>query len=233
MAVKEVRPVTDKTILVVEDESSLTDLIRGYFVKAGFTVCEASGGHDALLLFESRPVDLVILDVMLDDMDGWSILRQLRDTSDVPVLMLTARSQESDKLFGFDLGADDYMTKPFSLKELLARSKALLKRAGTGREETVYSQGRLSVDRKAHLAKVDGVAIDLTPKEFDLLLHMIGHEGDAVTREDLLQSVWGYDYFGDLRTVDTHVKRLRQKLKPLDPIETVFGIGYRFNRSGL
>jgi DNA-binding response OmpR family regulator len=233
MSVKEVRPVTDKTILVVEDEASLADLIRSYFVKAGFTVCEASGGKDALSLFESRPIDLVILDVMLEDMDGWSILRELRHTSDVPVLMLTARSQESDKLFGFDLGADDYMTKPFSLKELLARSKALLKRAGSKGEETVFSYGRLSVDKKAHLVRVDGIQLDLTPKEFDLLVHMISHGGDAVTREDLLRSVWGYDYFGDLRTVDTHIKRLRQKLRPLDPIETVFGIGYRFNQSAL
>ncbi len=170
---------------------------------------------------------------MLDDMDGWSVLRTIRTTSSIPVLMLTARSQETDKLFGFELGADDYMTKPFSLKELLARSKALLRRVVSNQTSEVITLGRLSIDSVAHQATLDSAPFELTPKEFDLLLYLISHQTEAVSREQLLQSVWGYDYFGDLRTVDTHIRRLRQKLKPYDPIETVFGIGYRFKADAL
>lgn len=221
------------TVLIVENEDSLVDLMKTYFIKSGFIVHTAAGGQDALTLFSGITFDLVILDIMLDDMDGWTILREIRGQSDVPVLMLTARSQESDKLFGFELGADDYMTKPFSLKELLARAKALLKRAGTKQPDHGYVLGALAIDTKAHLVTLHQQVLDLTPKEYDLLLFMIDHQNEAVSREQLLQSVWGYDYFGDLRTVDTHIKRLRQKLSPADPIETVFGIGYRFKADRL
>ncbi|MCF7932186.1 MAG: response regulator transcription factor [Acholeplasmataceae bacterium] len=222
-----------KTVLIVENEESLIDLMKTYFVKSGFLVHSATRGTAALELFSKTQIDLVVLDIMLDDMDGWSVLRTIRTTSSIPVLMLTARSQETDKLFGFELGADDYMTKPFSLKELLARSKALLRRVVPNQTSEVITLGRLTIDSVAHQAMLDGAPFELTPKEFDLLLYMVNHQTEAVSREQLLQTVWGYDYFGDLRTVDTHIRRLRQKLKPYDPIETVFGIGYRFKADAL
>jgi DNA-binding response OmpR family regulator len=214
-------------VLIVEDEDSLLKLMRTYYLKADFDVLEAKDGFSALEIFEKERIDLVILDVMLEKSDGWSVCRKIRETSQVPILFLTARKEESDKLFGFELGADDYMTKPFSLKELLARSEALIKR-GSRPKGDIKDIGLIRIDQNAHRVYVHEQEITLSPTEYDLLLYLAEHQGRALTREQLLINVWGYDYFGDLRTVDTHIKRLRKKIDPLPYIETVFGVGYRF-----
>jgi DNA-binding response OmpR family regulator len=214
-------------VLIVEDEDSLLKLMRTYYLKADFDVLEAKDGFSALEIFEKERIDLVILDVMLEKSDGWSVCRKIRETSQVPILFLTARKEESDKLFGFELGADDYMTKPFSLKELLARSEALIKR-GSRPKSDIKDIGLIRIDQNAHRVYVHEQEITLSPTEYDLLLYLAEHQGRALTREQLLINVWGYDYFGDLRTVDTHIKRLRKKIDPLPYIETVFGVGYRF-----
>jgi DNA-binding response OmpR family regulator len=214
-------------VLIVEDEDSLLKLMRTYYLKADFDVLEAKDGFSALEIFEKERIDLVILDVMLEKSDGWSVCRKIRETSQVPILFLTARKEESDKLFGFELGADDYMTKPFSLKELLARSEALIKR-GSRPKSDIKDIGLIRIDQNAHRVYVREQEITLSPTEYDLLLYLAEHQGRALTREQLLINVWGYDYFGDLRTVDTHIKRLRKKIDPLPYIETVFGVGYRF-----
>jgi DNA-binding response OmpR family regulator len=214
-------------VLIVEDEDSLLKLMRTYYLKADFDVLEAKDGFSALEIFEKERIDLVILDVMLEKSDGWSVCRKIRETSQVPILFLTARKEESDKLFGFELGADDYMTKPFSLKELLARSEALIKR-GSRPKGDIKDIGLIRIDQNAHRVYVREQEITLSPTEYDLLLYLAEHQGRALTREQLLINVWGYDYFGDLRTVDTHIKRLRKKIDPLPYIETVFGVGYRF-----
>ncbi|MFP4187538.1 MAG: winged helix-turn-helix domain-containing protein [Acholeplasmataceae bacterium] len=216
-----------RTVLLVEDEGTLLKLMRTYYLKGNFDVLEAKDGFSALDIFEKNRVDLVVLDVMLENSDGWSVCRKIREKSQVPILFLTARKEESDKLFGFELGADDYMTKPFSLKELLARSEALLKR-GLRAKSDVTDIGSLRIDNDAHRVYVREREIALSPTEYDLLVYLAEHRGTALTREQLLINVWGYDYFGDLRTVDTHIKRLRKKIEPLDYIETVFGVGYRF-----
>lgn len=220
--------MSDHVVLLVEDEMSLMDLMRSYYIKEGYKVLEARDGFSALDFFEKEKVDLIVLDIMLEQSDGWTVCREIRKTSQVPILMLTARNQESDKLFGFELGADDYMTKPFSLKELMARSRALVKRAGFNHDGDMMVMGRLQIDRQAHKVFMDDQEIVLTPKEHDLLLHFVSHAGIALSREQLLAHVWGYAYFGELRTVDTHVKRLRHKLGHPGYIVTVFGIGYRF-----
>ncbi len=216
------------TLLVVENEDALLELISRYLTKEGFEVLQAKDGSTAIDLFTRNKIDLILLDIMLDHSDGWTVCREIRKDSDVPILMLTARSQESDKLFGFELGADDYMTKPFSLKELVARVHALLRRQDAKLKQSVWSIGELEIDTKSHQVYKEGAILDLTPKEYDLLLYFIKNENIAVTREQLLSQVWGHQYFGDLRTVDTHIKRLRQKLSPLMYVATVFGVGYRF-----
>ncbi|MFP4177939.1 MAG: winged helix-turn-helix domain-containing protein [Acholeplasmataceae bacterium] len=216
-----------RTVLLVEDEGTLLKLMRTYYLKGNFDVLEAKDGFSALDIFEKNRVDLVVLDVMLENSDGWSVCRKIREKSQVPILFLTARKEESDKLFGFELGADDYMTKPFSLKELLARSEALLKR-GLRAKSDATDIGSLRIDHDAHRVYVLEQEIALSPTEYDLLVYLAEHRGTALSREQLLINVWGYDYFGDLRTVDTHIKRLRKKIEPLDYIETVFGVGYRF-----
>lgn len=217
-----------KTVLLVENEASLIELMTTYFSKEGYQVFHAGDGDLALFLFESNPIDLVILDIMLDQSDGWTVCRSIRKISTVPILMLTARNQENDKLFGFELGADDYMTKPFSLKELIARSNALLKRSLYQNQVDFLSFGAIHINHKSHKVMIHEKEIDLTPKEFDLLSYFILHKETVISRETLLSDVWGHQYFGDLRTVDTHIKRLRQKILPLDYIHTVFGVGYRF-----
>jgi len=182
-----------------------------------------------LELWDTDKYDLVILDVMLPEYDGWTVCKRIRRDSYVPIIMLTARGEEEDKLFGFDLGVDDYVTKPFSVKELVARVKALLKRSNHQLLTEVIEVGDLKIDKKMHQAFLDGKPIDLTPKEYDLLLVFLHNQNQALTREIILDNVWGYDYYGDLRTVDTHVKRLRKKLKRMGKqIITVRGLGYRF-----
>jgi two-component system response regulator ResD len=217
-----------KSVLLVENEESLLELISTYLIKEGYLVHRAKDGFLALSLFKNQDIDLVILDIMLDQSDGWTVCREIRKESNIPILMLTARNQESDKLFGFELGADDYMTKPFSLKELVARSNALIRRSDYQIQTDMIQKGGLAINQKSHKVYVEDKEIELTPKEYDLLLYFIKRENEAISREDLLSHVWGIQYFGDLRTVDTHIKRLRQKIEPLIYIHTIFGVGYRF-----
>ncbi|ABR49347.1 two component transcriptional regulator, winged helix family [Alkaliphilus metalliredigens QYMF] len=216
-------------ILLVEDEKNLRKLVATYLKKEMVSVIEAADGKEALVLWEEEQYDLIIVDIMLPEYDGWTICKRIREKSNVPILILTARSEEHDKLFGFDLGVDDYMTKPFSVKELVARVKALLKRSNRQLStETLIVQG-LKVDKKGHQVFLQGERLMLTPKEYDLLLIFLHNQNQALSREVILDGVWGYDYYGDLRTVDTHVKRLRHKLKEMgEQIKTVRGLGYRF-----
>ncbi|SHH61634.1 DNA-binding response regulator, OmpR family, contains REC and winged-helix (wHTH) domain [Caloranaerobacter azorensis DSM 13643] len=215
-------------ILIVEDEDRMRRLIRDYLKKEGYTVIEAEDGKLALEKFFNDDIDLVILDIMLPEYDGWTVMREIRKKSNVPIIILTARSEESDELFGFELGADEYVTKPFSPKVLVARVKALLRRSNIFSEKDILKIGSLELDLNGHRVFNDGIEIKLTPKEYELLVYMAKNKGKALSRETILNGVWGYDYYGDLRTVDTHIKRLRLKLKGnSDIIETVRGVGYR------
>lgn len=216
-------------ILIVEDEDNLRRLIATYLKREMVNVFEASNGEEAFEQLLHKEMDLIILDIMLPKYDGWTICKRIRETSIVPILILTARAEESDKLFGFELGADDYMTKPFSSKELVARAKALLRRSKRSITMEILHLNDLTIDKKSHKVFVKDKQIILSPKEYDLLIHFIHNKNQALSREVLLDGVWGYDYYGDLRTVDTHVKRLRQKLEGAsDMITTVRGLGYRF-----
>jgi len=215
-------------ILVAEDEKKIRELLILYLKKEGFRVFEAENGKEALAIFEGEALDALILDVMMPEVDGWSVLKRVRKSSSLPVLMLTAREEEEDKLFGFELGVDDYVTKPFSVKEVVARVKALLKRGKDTEEDHILQYRELTVNPLEHEARVDKEKLTLTPKEFDLLTLFLENKNQALPRERILDRVWGYDYYGDLRTVDTHVKRLRKKLGALgENIVTVRGIGYR------
>ena len=222
--------MNNKKILLVEDEESLRQLMRAYFIKEGAEIFEASDGKIALDIFNNNDIDLVILDVMLPEYDGWSVCKRIREKKETPIMMLTARSEENDKLFGFELGADDYMTKPFSLKELIARSKALLKRSQKDitTKDVIFING-IKIDKVSHQVSINKKHLELTPKEHDLLNYFVLNKNQALSREMILNGVWGYDYYGDLRTVDTHVKRLRHKMEDLgEKIVTVRGFGYRF-----
>ncbi|MGE5557419.1 MAG: response regulator transcription factor [Bacillota bacterium] len=216
-------------ILVADDELRMRKLIADFLKKAGYLVAEAGDGKQALEFFYSRPdFDLVILDVMMPEYDGWAVCREIRRNSRVPVIMLTARSEERDELFGFELGADEYITKPFSPVILVARIEALLRRSGKGKDGIREFNG-LSVDRNGHTVSVNGARIGLSPKEFELLAYLADNAGLALSRDQILNSVWNYDYFGDARTVDTHIKKLRLKLGDKgEYIQTVRGFGYRF-----
>ncbi|CCC57957.1 response regulator transcription factor [Caloramator australicus] len=214
------------SILLVEDEERLRKVLKLYLEKEGFKVEEAGDGEEALEKFAENVYDILILDVMLPKRDGWSILRQIRKTSDVPVIMLTARGEEDDKIFGFELGVDDYVVKPASPREIVARVKAILKRINRKSSEILQD---FIVDKAAREVYVMGEKVELTPKEFDLLLYLYERPNVALSREQILNAVWGYDYFGDLRTVDTHIKNLREKLGEYrEYIETVRGFGYKF-----
>ncbi|WP_202710191.1 response regulator transcription factor [Sporosalibacterium faouarense] len=217
-------------ILVVEDEERLRRLVGDYLKVEGYSVIEAENGKIGLEIFNKEKIDLVILDIMLPEYDGWTVCREIRKVSDVPIIMLTARSEESDQLFGFELGADEYVTKPFSPKVLVARVKALLKRLNENisDDQNIYFNG-LKINEAAHKVYIDEEHIDLSPKEYDILLYLVKNKGRALSRDQILDSVWGFDYYGDERTVDTHIKRLRIKLKEKsDYIQTVRGLGYRF-----
>jgi DNA-binding response OmpR family regulator len=226
------------TILVVEDERDLNALVRQHLEDEGHRVVQAFDGPSALVLAEVEHPDLVILDWMLPQLDGLEVCRRLRRQSIVPILMLTARAEEVDRVLGLEVGADDYLTKPFGIRELMARVRALLRRielmreAGAGPSAPVLIDGALRIDIGEHVASVDGRTLELTPKEFDLLALLVRNAGQAFARDYLLERVWGLDYAGiDTRTVDTHVLRLRKKLGALDErIETVWGIGYRWSR---
>lgn len=215
-------------VLVADDESRMRRLVADFLRREGFTIVEAENGRQALDMFLEDPrIDLAILDVMMPGLDGWVVCREIKKRSRVPVIMLTARAEESDELFGFDIGADEYVTKPFSPLVLVARAKALMRRAQSGGDLRRF--GALEVDGARHTVTVSGERVQVSPKEFELLNYFIDNAGCALGREQILNSVWDYDYFGDARTVDTHVKRLRSKLgAAADYIQTVRGIGYRF-----
>lgn len=217
-------------ILLADDEGRMRKLVSDFLKREGYIVIEAEDGMKALEIFknQNQNFDLVILDVMMPYISGWDVCREIRNTSKVPVIMLTARSEENDELFGFRIGADEYITKPFSPTILVARVQALLKRShGLMQEKKSYDG--LIVDEVGHNVTVDGAFIDLTPKEFELLVYLTDNEEIALTREQILNSVWNYDYFGDIRTVDTHIKKLRLKLGSKgEYIQTIRGLGYKF-----
>jgi len=225
-------------ILVVDDEVRMRKLVRDFLVKSGYVVDEAGDGNQAVEMFlqanchshgnSVNDYALIILDVMMPGMDGWAVLREIRNYSQVPIIMLTAKSDERDELLGFKLGVDEYISKPFSPKILVARVKALLKRTGLDSDEGILSAGGITIDRAAHIVKVDDQIIDLSYKEFELLSYFVENKGLALSREKILNSVWNYDYFGDARTIDTHVKKLRSKMGTHGHlIKTIWGMGYK------
>lgn len=217
-------------ILVVDDESRMRKLVRDFLVKNNYEVVEAADGEEALdLFFEKNDMDLVILDVMMPKMDGWQVCREIRAYSKVPIIMLTAKSDERDELLGFELGVDEYISKPFSPKILVARVEAILRRTGQAAAETIVEAGGIRLDKQAHSVNVDGKPVDLSYKEFELLAYFMENKGIALSREKILNSVWNYDYFGDARTIDTHVKKLRSKMGDKgELIKTIWGMGYKF-----
>jgi DNA-binding response OmpR family regulator len=218
-------------ILVVDDESRMRKLVRDFLVKQDFEVLEAGDGEEALdIFYDKKDIALIILDVMMPKMNGWDVCREIRETSKIPIIMLTAKGDESDELLGFNLGVDEYISKPFSPKILVARVEAILRRTGKAAAEEVMKIGTIVLDKAAHLVTVDGKNVDLSFKEFELLAYFIENEGIALSREKILNNVWNYDYFGDARTIDTHVKKLRSKLgKQGDYIQTIWGMGYKFS----
>lgn len=221
-------------VLIVEDEELMREVIKDYFEDGGFEVTECGDGLEALELADDYDYDIILLDIMIPGVDGFSVCRRLRKTKDVPIIMITARSDEEDRLLGYELGADDYVTKPFSPKVLLAKSVALLNRVhGTVvGDDDVISLCGIVVNRVSHTVSVDGDYIELTPKEFDLLYFLMINRGRVLSRDTLLSKVWGYDYFGDLRTVDTHIKKLRSKLgEKSGHIKTLIKAGYKFEEN--
>ena len=218
-------------ILVVDDESRMRKLVKDFLVRKGYDVLEAGDGEEALEVFyRERDIALIILDVMMPKLNGWEVCREVRETSKVPIIMLTAKGDESDELNGFELGADEYISKPFSPKILVARVEAILRRSGKAEEEeALLEMGGIVVDKTAHQVTVDGKEIELSFKEFELLTFFMENAGIALSREKILNNVWNYDYFGDARTIDTHVKKLRSKMGAKgDYIRTIWGMGYKF-----
>jgi DNA-binding response OmpR family regulator len=216
-------------ILVVDDESRMRKLVKDFLVKENYEVLEAGDGSEALdVFFDNNDIALIILDVMMPKLDGWQVCREIRNYSKVPIIMLTARTDERDELQGFELGVDEYISKPFSPKILVARVGAILRRTGQMSEGEVLEYGGITIDKAAHVVTIDGQLIDLSFKEFELLTYFMENKGIALSREKILNSVWNYDYFGDARTIDTHVKKLRSKMGAKgDLIKTVWGMGYK------
>ena len=221
-----------KKILIADDEERMRALVRDFLVKSGFDVVEASDGSMALdLFYADKDIDLVILDVMMPEIDGIEAAKEIRSQSDVPIIMLTARTEERDELKGFEAGADEYIAKPFSPKILVARVEAVLRRSSAGGDTKIEVSG-IVLDRAAHMVSVNGAPVDLSYKEFELLEYFLENRGIALSRETILNHVWDYDYYGDARTIDTHVKKLRAKLgDKADCIKTIWGMGYRFEES--
>ncbi|MCC2254409.1 response regulator transcription factor [Ruminococcus sp. CLA-AA-H200] len=217
-------------ILVVDDESRMRKLVKDFLAREGYSVLEAGDGMEAMDVFYSdKDIALIILDVMMPKMDGWQVCREIRESSKVPIIMLTARSEERDELQGFELGVDEYISKPFSPKILVARVNAILRRTLGSDEGDVIEAGGIVLDKTAHIVKIDGEPIELSYKEFELLSYFMENEGIALSREKILNNVWNYDYFGDARTIDTHVKKLRSKLGDKgEYIRTIWGMGYKF-----
>ena len=217
-------------ILVVDDESRMRKLVKDFLVKHDYEVLEAGDGEQAVdIFFEVKNIALIILDVMMPKMDGWQVCREIRAHSKVPIIMLTAKGDERDELLGFELGVDEYISKPFSPKILVARVEAILRRAGHGEQEEILEAGGIVLNKTAHLVTVDGKPMDLSYKEFELMTYFMENQGIALSREKILNHVWNYDYFGDARTIDTHVKKLRSKLGDKgEYIKTIWGMGYKF-----
>ena len=217
-------------ILVVDDESRMRKLVKDFLVKKQYKVLEAGDGEEAIeVFFGNKDISLIILDVMMPKMDGWEVCKEIRKFSKVPIIMLTAKSEENDELKGFELGVDEYISKPFSPKILVARVDAILRRANKIGADMTIEAGDIKVDKAAHIVKVKDKEIELSYKEFELLTYFIENKGIALSRENILNNVWNYDYFGDARTIDTHVKKLRSKLGDCgDYIKTVWGMGYKF-----
>ena len=218
------------TILVVDDESRMRKLVKDFLVKKQYKVLEAGDGEEAIeVFFGNKDISLIILDVMMPKMDGWEVCKEIRKFSKVPIIMLTAKSEENDELKGFELGVDEYISKPFSPKILVARVDAILRRANKIGADMTIEAGDIKIDKAAHIVKVKDKEIELSFKEFELLTYFIENKGIALSRENILNNVWNYDYFGDARTIDTHVKKLRSKLGDCgDYIKTVWGMGYKF-----
>ena len=217
-------------ILVVDDESRMRKLVRDFLEREGFAVIEAGDGQEAVEIFyENKDIALIILDVMMPHMDGWETCREIRKDSKVPIIMLTARSEERDELQGFELGVDEYISKPFSPKILVARVEAILRRINAISQDKLLQVNGIEIDKSAHIVRIDGKEIELSFKEFELLTYFLENQGIALSREKILNNVWNYDYFGDARTIDTHVKKLRSKMgEKGDCIKTIWGIGYKF-----
>ena len=216
-------------ILVVDDESRMRKLVKDFLVKQNFEVLEAGNGEEAVdTFYENKDIALIILDVMMPKMDGWEVCREIRKYSKVPIIMLTAKSDEKDELLGFELGVDEYISKPFSPKILVARVEAILRRSNM-LDDGEVSIGGITINQSAHEVKIDGKTIELSYKEFELLTYFMNNQGIALSRERILNNVWDYDYFGDARTIDTHVKKLRSKLGDKgEYIKTIWGMGYNF-----
>lgn len=217
-------------ILVVDDESRMRKLVRDFLVKQDFEVLEAGDGEAALdVFYQEKNIALIILDVMMPKMNGWEVCKEIRENSKVPIIMLTAKGDESDELMGFELGVDEYISKPFSPKILVARVEAILRRSNKLADGQTVETGGIVIDKSAHLVTVDGERIELSYKEFELLAYFVENQGIALSREKILNHVWNYDYFGDARTIDTHVKKLRSKMGSKgDYIRTIWGMGYKF-----
>lgn len=217
-------------IMVVDDESRMRKLVKDFLVKSGYEVVEAEDGEQALdIFYDQNDIALIILDVMMPKIDGWQVCREVREYSKVPIIMLTAKSDERDELLGFELGVDEYISKPFSPKILVARVEAILRRTSQIGADEIIEAGGISVNKAAHSVTADGEPVELSYKEFELLTYFMENKGIALSREKILNSVWNYDYFGDARTIDTHVKKLRSKLgKKGDLIKTIWGMGYKF-----
>lgn len=217
-------------ILVVDDETRMRKLVKDFLTKEGYTVLEAGDGEEAMdIFYEDKNISLIILDVMMPKMDGWAVLREIREYSKVPVIMLTARTAEQDELLGFELGVDEYISKPFSPKILVARVEAILRRTSDIDKDTFISAGGIVIDKSAHVVRIDDKPVELSFKEFELLTYFVENQGIALSREKILNNVWNYDYFGDARTIDTHVKKLRSKLGDKgEYIKTIWGMGYKF-----
>ena len=223
-----------RKILVVDDESRMRKLVRDFLTKQGFEVSEAGDGEAALdIFYEDKDIALLILDVMMPKMDGWQVCREIRSHSKVPIIMLTARGDERDELLGFELGVDEYISKPFSPKILVARVEAILRRTSQMDVDGVLRAGGVEINKVSHIASIDGNPMELSYKEFELLAYFMENQGIALSREKILNSVWNYDYFGDARTIDTHVKKLRSKMgEKGEYIKTIWGMGYKFEVEG-
>ena len=222
--------MSDITVLVVDDESRMRKLVKDFLMQKQYKVLEASDGEEALKVFEENQskINIILLDVMMPKLDGWSVLRQIRQKSNVPIIMLTARGEEQDELFGFELGVDEYISKPFSPKILVARVEAILNRTTEKKNET-KDYGGIVIDSDGRTVKVDGKQIELSLREYELLKYLVDNNGIALSRDKILNNVWNYDYYGDSRTIDSHIKKVRHKLgKKGKYIETIRGVGYKF-----